>query len=280
MAAPVRNLALSMHAGAALQCRRPSDIKFYALCTQNGKRVVVTGMGIVSCLGNTVEDVKTSLHECKSGIKYNEKYEEIGMKSRVCGRPDLDADTLIDRKQLRFMGNNCKYAFLAMEQAIEDSGLTQEMIASPRTAGILGQGGTSILDIAETLSAVESTKLRRIGPYAAARARVRHMRALPWKMRRALLAGGARVEASACPVMRARMGALCARLRGCAGGGAGVRVCVVACECASAAAVVASVLPCGSVKPRAAACCRVLPRAAACSCRRPMPCVSCASGTA
>ena len=83
-------------------------------------------MGIVSCLGNTVEDVASSLHECKSGITFSEKYDEIGMKSKVCGTPNIDADGLIDRKQLRFMGNNCKYAFLAMEQAIADSGLTTE----------------------------------------------------------------------------------------------------------------------------------------------------------
>ena len=125
---------------------------------------MVTGMGIVSCLGNTLDDVAASLHEAKSGIKVNEKYMEIGMKSHVCGRPDLDTDALIDRKQLRFMGDNCKYAFIAMERAIEDSGLTTEQIASPRVAGILGQGGTSILDIAETLDAVSAAKLRRVGP--------------------------------------------------------------------------------------------------------------------
>ena len=121
-------------------------------------------MGIVSCLGNTLDDVATSLHDCKSGIKVSEKYKEIGMKSHVCGRPDLETDALIDRKQLRFMGDNCKYAFIAMERAIEDSGLTTEQIASPRVAGILGQGGTSILDIAETLNAVSAAKLRRVGP--------------------------------------------------------------------------------------------------------------------
>ena len=121
-------------------------------------------MGIISCLGNTVEEVATSLHDCKSGITFNEKYKEIGMKSNVCGRPDLNPDEFIDRKQLRFMGTNCKYAFLAMEQAIADSGLPEETIKSPRVAGILGQGGTSVIDIGETLGAVDAGKLRRIGP--------------------------------------------------------------------------------------------------------------------
>jgi len=134
-----------------------------------GRRVVVTGMGIISCLGNTVEEVATSLHDCKSGITFNEKYKEIGMKSNVCGRPDLNPDEFIDRKQLRFMGTNCKYAFLAMEQAIADSGLPEETIKSPRVAGILGQGGTSVIDIGETLGAVDAGKLRRIGPYRVTR---------------------------------------------------------------------------------------------------------------
>ena len=133
------------------------------------RRVVVTGMGVVSCLGNTLDDVSKSLHECKSGITKNEKYMEIGMKSHICGRPDIMTEELIDRKQIRFMGMNCRYAYLAMEQAIEDSGLTPEQIATPRVGGILGQGGTSVLDIAETLDAVNAGKNRRIGPYRVTR---------------------------------------------------------------------------------------------------------------
>ncbi len=121
-------------------------------------------MGICSCLGNTLDDVADSLRNCKSGISFNEKYQEIGMKSHVCGRPDIDTDALIDRKQLRFMGTNCKYAFIAMQRAVEDCGLDAETIATPRVAGILGQGGTSVVDIKETLEAVEAGKNRRIGP--------------------------------------------------------------------------------------------------------------------
>ena len=71
---------------------------------QEGRRVVVTGMGIVSCLGNTLEDVSKSLHTCTPGITFSEKYEEIGMKSKVRGRPDINVDEYIDRKQARFMG--------------------------------------------------------------------------------------------------------------------------------------------------------------------------------
>ena len=138
-------------------------------CLSQERRVVVTGMGVVSCLGNTLDDVSKSLHECKSGITKNEKYMEIGMKSHICGRPDIMTEELIDRKQIRFMGMNCRYAYLAMEQAIEDSGLTPEQIATPRVGGILGQGGTSVLDIAETLDAVNAGKNRRIGPYRVTR---------------------------------------------------------------------------------------------------------------
>jgi len=113
--------------------------------------------------------VAKSLHECKSGIKFNPEYVEKGMKSHISGRPDIDCDSLIDRKQTRFMGENCKYAFLAMQQAIEDSGLTPEQIATPRVGGILGQGGTSVPDIDETLAAVAAGKNRRIGPYRVTR---------------------------------------------------------------------------------------------------------------
>jgi 3-oxoacyl-[acyl-carrier-protein] synthase-1 len=122
------------------------------------KRVVVTGMGITSCLGNTLEDVKTSLYECKSGIRASEKYGQVGLKSRVCGKPDLDEAAIkasINRKALRFMGANAQYAYIAMQGAIEDSGLTEEQYQGPRSAAILGQGGTSIDDVTE---AVDSTK--------------------------------------------------------------------------------------------------------------------------
>uniref|UniRef100_A0A7S3EWS5 Nodulation protein E n=1 Tax=Haptolina ericina TaxID=156174 RepID=A0A7S3EWS5_9EUKA len=134
-----------------------------------GRRVVVTGMGIVSCLGNTLEDVSKSLHTCTPGITFSEKYEEIGMKSKVRGRPDINVDEYIDRKQARFMGVNARYAFIAMQKAVEDSGLSPEVINSPRVGGILGQGGTSIADIEETLNAVSDKKLRRVGPYRVTR---------------------------------------------------------------------------------------------------------------
>jgi len=141
-------------------------------------RVVVTGMGITSCLGNTVEDVTESLREAKSGIKYKEKYAELGLRSRICGRPDLTEDdfkALIDRKAMRFMGDNAKYAFVAMQRAVESSGMTPEEYQTPRTGAILGQGGTSLIDVTESiqkvidgteaLTAEGFNKYRGVGPY-------------------------------------------------------------------------------------------------------------------
>lgn len=142
-------------------------------------RVVVTGMGITSCLGNTLDEVYDSLYNCKSGIKVNERYTELGLKSRVSARPSLTEDDFkkaIDRKSLRFMGDNAKYAFVAMLGAIEHAGLTPEQYQGPQTAAILGQGGTSLIDcteaVAKVLQGVENgfnddgfNKMKGVGPY-------------------------------------------------------------------------------------------------------------------
>lgn len=140
------------------------------------KRVVVTGMGITSCLGNTLEDVKDSLYNCKPGYKFSEEYAEKGIRSQVCARPDLtDADfkELIPKASLRFMGENAKFAYIAMKNAIEDSGLKpEEYEENPRVAGILGQGGTSIPDIVETVEAVNAGGKRwknKVGPFRVTR---------------------------------------------------------------------------------------------------------------
>lgn len=139
------------------------------------RRVVVTGMGITSCLGNTLEDVKKSLHDARPGISYSAEYAELGIKSHVRGRPDLDeADfkKLIPKTSLRFMGTNAKYAYVAMTAAVADSGLTEEQYQeNPRVAGILGQGGTSIPDIMETVDAVKYEKRwkNKVGPFRVTR---------------------------------------------------------------------------------------------------------------
>ncbi|GKY97139.1 hypothetical protein MPSEU_000672300 [Mayamaea pseudoterrestris] len=140
------------------------------------RRVVVTGMGIVSCLGNTLDDVKDSLYEAKAGITFNDKFAELGIKSQVCGIPSLNDDDfkqLIPKSDLRFMGTNAKYAYVAMQRAVEHSQLTPEQYQeNPRVAAIIGQGGTSIPDIVETVEAVQSGNKRwknKVGPFRVTR---------------------------------------------------------------------------------------------------------------
>ena len=88
------------------------------------RRVVITGQGIVSSLGNDATEVTRSLRETRSGLKFNPKYAELNMRSQVSGRPDLNLEELIDRRNLRFMGDAAAYAFLSMQQAIAQAGLT------------------------------------------------------------------------------------------------------------------------------------------------------------
>lgn len=133
-------------------------------------------MGIVSCLGNTVDDVKKSLHECESGISFADEFADLGIKSQVRGKPDLtDADIkeLIPKANLRFCGINAQYAYIAMDRAIQDSGLKPEDYQeNPRVAAIIGQGGTSIPDIVQTVDAVTGGAKRwknKVGPFRVTR---------------------------------------------------------------------------------------------------------------
>ena len=129
------------------------------------QRVVVTGLGIVSSLGNNVGEVTDSLKNGKSGITYNATQEEIGMRSWVSGKPDIDLSEHIDRKQWRFMGDAAGYAFLSMEQAIADSGLTPEQVSNVRTGIIAGSGGASSASQVEAADILRERGLRRVGPY-------------------------------------------------------------------------------------------------------------------
>jgi len=135
-------------------------------------RVVVTGMGLVSCIGNTLDEVADSLYNANSGITFSQEFVDAGMKSHVSGAPtDFAAEDLIGRKQIRFMGQNAKYAYVSMVRAIEDSGLTEEQYQTPRAAGILGQADTSAEDLGEVFKAVEGGKRvqSKIGPYRVTR---------------------------------------------------------------------------------------------------------------
>ncbi len=129
------------------------------------KRVVVTGMGIVSCLGNDIETVCESLKLGRSGIKYCPDYEEVGMRSHVAGRPEIDVKEFIDRKTLRFMADAASYAYISMQQAIEDAGLSEEQVSSPRVGIVAGSGGASSSSQIDACDTMRAKGLRRIGPY-------------------------------------------------------------------------------------------------------------------
>ncbi|MGE4534205.1 beta-ketoacyl-ACP synthase I [Halomonas sp.] len=133
------------------------------------RRVVVTGLGIVSCLGNDRQQVLEALREGRSGIRFKEEYAERGFRSQVAGVVDIDLDALVDRKLRRFMGDAAAYAYVSMAQAIEDSGLAPEMVSNERTGLIAGSGGASSANQVEAADVMREKGLRRVGPYRVTR---------------------------------------------------------------------------------------------------------------
>ncbi|NHN39721.1 beta-ketoacyl-ACP synthase I [Pseudomaricurvus alcaniphilus] len=129
------------------------------------KRVVVTGMGIVSCLGNDIETVLDALKEGRSGIKFQEEYEKMGFRSLVAGSIDIDLKEHIDRKSLRFMGDAAAFAYISMQQAITDSGLAEDQVSNERTGIIMGSGGASSKNLVESADILREKGLKRVGPY-------------------------------------------------------------------------------------------------------------------
>ena len=129
------------------------------------RRVVITGIGIVSCLGNDKESVSSSLRACRPGIRFNPSYAEMGLRSQVSGSVDLNLEELIDRKVYRFMGNAAAYAYLAMQQAITDSGLSLEEISNPRIGLVAGSGGASTINQLESFDILREKGVKRVGPY-------------------------------------------------------------------------------------------------------------------
>ncbi len=129
------------------------------------RRVVVTGLGIVSCLGNDKDAVTRSLREGRSGIRFNPEYAEVGMRSQVSAHIDIDLQARIDRKQLRFMGEGAAYGHIAMEQAITDAGLAPEEISGERVGIVMGSGGGSPKDQLESFDLMRERGIRRVGPY-------------------------------------------------------------------------------------------------------------------
>ena len=135
------------------------------------RRVVVTGMGIVSSLGNNKSEVLDSLREGRSGITYQPEYAEHGLRSQVAGSiKNLDIPALIDRKLLRFMGNGHAYAWIALQEAIADAALGEELVSNVRTGIIVGAGGPSTESIEESNQVLAEKGIRRVGPYMVTKA--------------------------------------------------------------------------------------------------------------
>lgn len=128
-------------------------------------RVVITGLGITSCLGHDKKTVSDNLRNGRPGITFNPTYAEVGLRSHVSGSIDLDLDELIDRKAHRFMGDAAAYAYIAMQGAVQDAGLTPEQISSPRIGLIAGSGGASTMNQVEATDIMREKGLKRVGPY-------------------------------------------------------------------------------------------------------------------
>ena len=129
------------------------------------KRVVVTGMGIVSSIGNNIKEVKNSLINQKSGIVHSPIYKEMGFRSQIHGTVKLNLEEYIDKKQLRFMGAGAAYSVLAMEQAIADSGLSNNEISNPTTGLVAGSGGPSTANLLKSFDIAREKGPKRVGPF-------------------------------------------------------------------------------------------------------------------
>ena len=133
------------------------------------KRVVVTGLGILSSIGNNAKEVTESLREGRSGIEFSQEYADLGFRSHVHGPVKIDTAELIDRKLKRFMGEAAAYNYLAMKEAVEDSGLPEDVVSNVRTGLIMGSGGGSNENIVAATDALRNKGLKRIGPYMVTR---------------------------------------------------------------------------------------------------------------
>ena len=135
------------------------------------RRVVVTGLGIVSCIGNDADTVAANLKAGNSGIDTDEKMVELGFRSQISGRPDCDYKEVISKRSYRFMGDAAGWAAVAMQNAIEDAGLSDEQVSHPRTGIIAGSGGPSSLEIVRAADITrKNNSPKRIGPFAVPKA--------------------------------------------------------------------------------------------------------------
>ncbi len=133
------------------------------------RRVVITGTGLVSSLGNDRSEVLRSLLEARSGIRFQEAYAELGMRSQVAGSVDIDIEERIDRKLRRFMGDAAAFSWIALDEAIRHAGLTPEMVSSTRTGIVAGSGGASSRNLVEAADILREKGVKRVGPYRVTR---------------------------------------------------------------------------------------------------------------
>ncbi|MDX1696356.1 MAG: beta-ketoacyl-ACP synthase I [Ketobacteraceae bacterium] len=129
------------------------------------RRVVVTGLGIVSCLGNDKESVLTSLKEGRSGIRFQETYQELGFRSQIAGSINIDKSEFIDRKPARFMGDAAAFSYISLKQAIEDAGLEESDVSNIRTGIVAGSGGGSSANQVEAADILRARGVKKVGPY-------------------------------------------------------------------------------------------------------------------
>ncbi|MCX7089010.1 MAG: beta-ketoacyl-ACP synthase I [Methylococcales bacterium] len=134
------------------------------------KRVVVTGLGIVSSIGNNQKDVVESLKQGRSGIVFAEDYAKLGFRSHVHGPINIDLDALIDRKVKRFMGDGAAFNYIAMQQAIDDAGLDEQQVSNFRTGLVMGSGGPSTSNLVEAADILREKGVKKVGPYMVPRA--------------------------------------------------------------------------------------------------------------
>ena len=134
------------------------------------RRVVVTGMGIVSSIGNNTQEVIASLREAKSGIIKADKYAELGFRCQVHGAPQINAEELVDRRAMRFHGGGTAWNHIAMDQAIRDAGLTEAEISNENTGIIMGSGGPSARTIVDSADITRTKGPKRVGPFAVPKA--------------------------------------------------------------------------------------------------------------
>ncbi len=142
------------------------SFKTLLMSNTSQRRVVVTGLGIISCIGNDTDTVLASLKAGQSGITKDDTYAEMGFRSQVSGKPDINLEEAIDKRLFRFMGDGAAYNHLAMEQAIEDAGLGEDQVSNPRTGIIMGSGGPSTRSQVAAADIAREKGPKRVGPFA------------------------------------------------------------------------------------------------------------------